>query len=198
MLVLTFLATLLTFLVFDALFNGIRHSKTLDNAVLEDQILAYHLDWDAIRDQKLLAYLFVKKVNAIVRYQKLANVSYEQANDAIEYVLAHPELLPEIPQKRRPALPEADDERIHHLLALGDLEEATALYQDLVDVDQFTAQRVIERMEREHFVYTIDDADVQKLLFDDAEIQAVSVLQERYGLTQREAIQAIDTIRERY
>lgn len=198
MLVLAFLVILVIFLIFDGFIKGFRRSKVVDDAVLEDQLLAYHLDWDAIRDQKLLTYLFVKKINAIVRYQKLAGVSYKKANDAIEYLLAHPELLPEIPQKRRPALPQADDERIHKLVEHGEMEQAIVLYQELVDVDQFTAHQVIERMRREHYVQTIDDVDIQRLIVHDSESQAVTILQERYGLTQREAIQAIDSFRERY
>jgi hypothetical protein len=198
MLIITFLIFLFVMHVLDAIIKGLRHSKAVDDAVLNDQILAYHLDWDVIRDQKLLAYLFVKKVNAVVRYQKLVGVSYDKANEAIEYLLAHPELLPEIPQKRRPALPKADDERIYQLLAVGELEEAISLYQDLVDVDQFTAQKVIQRMGREHYVQSIEDVDVQRLISHESETQAVTILQERYGLNQREAIQAIDTIREHH
>lgn len=197
MLIFTFLISLLIFLVLDAVIKNQQHSSALNNAVLDDQTLAYHLDWEVIREQKLLTYLFVKKVNAVVRYQNLAGVSYEQANEAVEYLLAHPDLLPEIPQKRRPALPQADDKRIHDFLVEGQTNKAVSLYQDLVDVDQFTAQQVIERMEREHYVKTIDDGDIQGLISIDDEFQAMIVLQERYGLNQREAIYAIDGIRER-
>jgi tetratricopeptide (TPR) repeat protein len=196
MLVLTFLIILLAFLLLDAVIKAYHHSLALDNAVLDDQTLAYHLDWEVISEQKLLTYLFVKKVNAVVRYQNLAGVSYEQASEAIEYLLAHPNLLPEIPQKRRPALPLANDEGVRDLLELGKLEEAVGLYQDLLDVDPFTAQQVIDRMRREHYVKTIDDVDIQRLITLDDEPQAVTMLQERYGLTQSEAIQAIDTIRD--
>lgn len=196
MLIFTFLITLLFFLLLDAVIKNYHHPSALNNAVLNDQTLAYHLDWEVIRGQKLLRYLFVKKVNAVLRYQNLAGVSYEQASEAVEYLLAHPELLPEIPQKRRPALPQADDERIHDLLVEGQINNAVSLYQDLVDVDQFTAQQVIDRMEREHYINTIDDIDIQALLTLDDELQAMMILQERYGLNQREAIYAIDTIRE--
>jgi len=196
MLLLAFFVILVIILIVDGLIKVLQHPKAFDNAVLEDPILAYHLDWNAIHKQKLLGYLFVKKINAIVRYQKLAGVSYEKANQAIEYVLSHPELLPNIPQKRRPALPEADDGRIYSLLETGELKQAAALYQVLADVDQFTAKAVIERIGREYYVRTIQDSDVQRLIVRDAEEQALTLLQERYNLTLREAIQAIDSIRE--
>lgn len=197
MLVLGFLGMLLTFLLIEGFLT--QHSTSsvrVDNRVLHDQTLAYHLDWDAIRDQKLLTYLYVKKVNAVVRYQTLAGVDYEQACSAIEYLLAHPDLLPEIPQKRRPPLPDADDERLQRLIADGDLSSAISLYARLVDVDQFTAQQVVERMERQQYVENIFDEDVQHLLLADNEADAVDILRKRYGLTQNEAIHAIDTMTE--
>lgn len=194
MLVLGFLGALLAFLLLEGVFNRGQEPDHVDNTVLHDQMLAYHLDWKAIRDQKLLTYLYVKKVNAVVRYQNLAGVDYEQASDAVEYLLAHPELLPEIPQKRRPALPEADDDRIRQLIAIGDRTKAISLYADLVDVDQFTAQQVIERMEREQYIDSINDIDVNRLVADDKEAKAVHILREKYGLTQIEAIHAIDRL----
>lgn len=195
MLVFGFLGVLVIFLLLEGLLT--RQSTDdaiLDNSVLHDQTLAYHLDWNVIRDQKLLGYLYVKKVNAVVRYQNLAGVDYEQARDAIEHLLAHPELLPEIPQKRRPALPAAEDKQLRDLIASGDLARATLLYAKLLDVDQFTAQQVVQRMEREHYVENIDDADIQRLVIDNDEAKAVEMLRKRYGLTQNEAIHAIDTM----
>jgi hypothetical protein len=195
MLVLLFLGILLTFLVLEGFLTSQRSGgATIDNTVLDDQMLAYHLDWNTIRDQKLLTYLYVKKVNAVVRYQNLAGVDYEQARHAIEHLLAHPELLPEIPQKRRPALPEAEDRRLQELIARGELVQATLLYANLLDVDQFTAQQVVERMEREQYLESIHDADVQRLLIADDEVNAVAILRKRYGLTQNEAIHAIDAM----
>lgn len=199
MLVLGFLGILLIFLFIEGIITQYGTSSSrVDNSVLNDQTLAYHLDWDAIRDQKLLTYLYVKKVNAVVRYQNLAGVDYEQACSAIEYLLAHPDLLPEIPQKRRPPLPEADDERLQKLIAEDDLTGATSLYARLVDVDQFTAQQVVERMQRQQYVENITDVDVQNLLQNDSESEAVDILRKRYGLSQNEAIQAIDTISENH
>jgi hypothetical protein len=99
-----------------------------------------------VQDQKFLLYLYVKKVNAIVRYQALAAVSYEEARQAIEYLLANPELLPAIPQKRRPALPDAEDAALALAIAEGRLDEAAKRYQLLLDVDPFTARLVVERM----------------------------------------------------
>lgn len=195
MLILGFLGILLSFLLLESVLSHHQSGAIqLDNTVLDDQTLAYHLDWDAIRDQKLLNYLYVKKVNAVVRYQTLAGVDYEQARSAIEHLLAHPDLLPEIPQKRRPPLPDAEDERLQNLIAQGDLATATSLYARLVDVDQFTAQQVIERMERQQYVDNIADADVKRLLLNDNEVDAVDILRKRYGLSQNEAIQAIDMI----
>lgn len=197
MLVIGFLGMLLTFLLIEGFVTQHTANRArVDNSVLDDQTLAYHLDWDAIRDQKLLAYLYVKKVNAVVRYQNLAGVDYEQACSAIEYLLAHPDLLPEIPQKRRPPLPDAEDERLQRLIADGDLSSATSLYARLVDVDQFTAQQVVERMERQQYVENITDEDVHHLLLADNEPDAVDILRKRYRLTQTEAIQAIDTMSE--
>jgi hypothetical protein len=144
-LVLGFLGTLLSFLLLEGALRQTRQAK-LNNAVLDDQILAYHLDWKAVQDQKFLLYLYVKKVNAIVRYQTLADVTYEEARQAIEYLLANPELLPAIPQKRRPALPDADDAALALAIAEGRLDEATKRYQLLLDVDPFTARLVVERM----------------------------------------------------
>ena len=170
MLIPGFLTFLLIFLLLEGLFSGQSQDESkVDNRVLHDPTLAYHLDWNAIRDQKFLTYLYVKKVNAVVRYQTLAGVDYEQAESAIEHLLAHPELLPEIPVKRRPAIPDAEDKRLHDLIAKGDLSEAALLYANLVDVDQFTAQQVVERMEREQYIENIDDKNVQRLLLDDDE-----------------------------
>ena len=195
MLVLVFLGVLLSFLVFESwLTRNRQQSGAVDQSILTDHMLAYHLDWDAIRDQKLLTYLYVKKVNAVVRYQNLAGVDYDQACDAIEYLLAHPELLPDIPLKRRPPLPEADDEYIRQLIAEGELNKAISYYAKLVDVDQFTAQQVIERMQRDQYIFNIEDTTVKNLLQQDDETQAVSLLREKYGLTQSEAIYAIDGI----
>ena len=154
MLVLGFLGTLLSFLLLEGAMRQSRQAR-LNNTVLDDQILAYHLDWKAIQDQKLLLYLYVKKVNAIVRYQSLAQVSYDEARQAIEYLLANPELLPAIPQKRRPALPEAEDAALALAIAEGNLDEATKRYQHLLDVDPFTARLVVERM--------LEDADDDSL-----------------------------------
>lgn len=195
MLILAFLGFLLTFLLLEGLLTGQgQDDSRVDNSVLLDPTLAYHLDWNAIRDGKFLAYLYVKKVNAVVRYQNLAGVGYEQAQSAIEHLLAHPELLPEIPLKRRPAIPDADDAHLHELIVQGNLSEATLLYSNLVDVDQFTAQQVVERMEREHYIDNIQDRTVQRRLLDDDESGAITVLQKRYGLTQDEAISIIDAM----
>ena len=111
-------------------------------------------------------------------------------------MLAHPELLPEIPQKRRPAMPETQDKQLRSLIANGKLSEAATLYADLLEVDQFTAQQVIERMEREQYVESIADEDVTRLLSGDDETHAVEILRKRYGLTQSEAIHAIDAMLE--
>lgn len=145
MLILGFLGMLLSFLLLEGSLRQNRQAK-LNNAVLDDQILAYHLDWKAVQDQNFLLYLYVKKVNAIVRYQALAAVSYEEARQAIEYLLANPELLPAIPQKRRPALPNAEDAALALAIAEGRLDEAAKRYQLLLDVDPFTARLVVERM----------------------------------------------------
>jgi|GEM_PF-4521739 len=196
MLVFGFLGILLTFLLFDGLLTRQSEDERVDNGVLDDSILAYHLDWNAIREQKLLRYLYIKKVNAVVRYQNLAGVDYKQACDAVEHLLAHPELLPEIPQKRRPAMPETQDKQLRSLIANGKLSEAATLYADLLEVDQFTAQQVIERMEREQYVESIADEDVTRLLSGDDETHAVEILRKRYGLTQSEAIHAIDAMLE--
>lgn len=195
MIIFAFLAALLGFLLFDAVINfRQRTSDTVDNRVLHDQTLAYHLDWDAIRNQKFLRYLYVKKINAIVRYQTLAGVSHDQAEEAVEYLLAHPELLPEIPQKRRPPLPDADNQELTRLIETGQIDRAIATYAKLVEVDQFTAQQVIQRMERELYVVNIRDEDVYQSLQQDNETDAIQLLQERYGLSESEAIHAIDTM----
>lgn len=195
MLVLVFLGILLVFLLLEGVMTNFQQETAgLDESILKDHMLAYHLDWDAIRDQKLLTYLYVKKVNAVVRYQNLAHVDYEQARDAIEYLLAHPELLPEIPQKRRPPLPEADDERIRQFIAEGRLTQAASSYAALVDVDQFTAQQVVERMERDQYIENIKDTNVERLLLDDDEPKAIHILREKYGLTHIEAVHAIDAM----
>lgn len=193
MLILGFLGILVIFLGLDAYHNyPSRNKPKVDNAVLTDQTLAYHLDWDAIQDQKFLAYLYVKKVNAIVRYQTLAEVDYSQAQTAIEHLLAHPELLPEVPQKRRPPLPEADDQHLHDLIANDDFDTATTLYARLVDVDQFTAQQVIKRMAREHYLMSIEDDDLTHSLQQRDAAYSIQLLQERYDLTRDEALQVID------
>lgn len=145
MLVLGFLGTLLSFLLLEGIWRQSRPAK-LNAAILDDQILAYHLDWKAVQDPKFLLYLYVKKVNAIVRYQTLAAVSYDEAESAIDYLLAHPEVLPAIPQKQRPALPEMDDAALALAIAEGRLEDASKRYQSLLDVDPFTARLVVERM----------------------------------------------------
>lgn len=196
MLVFGFLGILVTFLVFEGFLTRQSDEGSVNNAVLDDSILAYHLDWNVIRDQKLLRYLYIKKVNAVVRYQNLAGVDYQQACDAIEHLLAHPELLPEIPQKRRPAMPETQDKQLRDFIVEGKLSEAEALYTQLLEVDQFTAQQVIERMEREHYVESIADVDISRLLSGDDETQAVTILRKRYGLTPGEAIHAIDVMLE--
>jgi len=199
MLIPGFLTFLVIFLLLEGLFSEqSQDDSKVDNRLLHDPALAYHLDWNAIRDGKFLAYLYVKKVNAVVRYQTLAGVDYEQAQSAIEHLLAHPELLPEIPLKRRPAIPDAEDKRLHNLIASGDLSEAALLYANLVDVDQFTAQQVIERMEREQYVESIQDRNVQRLLLDNDETKAIAILQKRYGLTQDEAIHAIDNLNDNF
>jgi hypothetical protein len=196
-LVLGFLGTLLGFLLFEDLLRQTRQVIGLNNRVLDDQILAYHLDWKAIQDQKLLIYLYVKKVNAVVRYQSLAGVSYKEAQKAIEYLLAHPHLLPSIPQKRRPALPQADDERLRLAIALGKREEAMKLYQGLVDVDSFTAKQVVERMSREHYLETLDDSEIVRFLAQDEETEAIHLLVERYGLSDEEALYTLDAMQAR-
>lgn len=145
MLVLGFLGTLLSFLLIEGLWRQNRPAK-FDAAVLHDQILAYHLDWKAVQDPKFLLYLYVKKVNAIVRYQALAAVSYAEAESVIDYLLAHPEILPTLPQKQRPALPEVADAALALAIAEGRLDEASKRYQILLDVDPFTARLLVERM----------------------------------------------------
>ncbi|MEM9951321.1 MAG: hypothetical protein AAF846_06970 [Chloroflexota bacterium] len=195
MIIIGFLVALVSFLAIDMLINfRNRTNTTVDNHVLNDQTLAYHLDWDSVRNQKFLKYLYVKKINAIIRYQDLAGVSHTQAEEAIEYVLAHPELLPTIPQKRRPPLPDAENDYLQALLSSGKTDKAITHYANLVDVDQFTAQQVIERMARDLYVTTIHDADVAQSLTQDDEARAIQLLQTRYGLTENEAIHAIDAM----
>ncbi len=192
MLILGFLGLLVIFLAIEARNRmSFRKQPTVDNSVLHDQTLAYHLDWQAIQDQKFLTYLYVKKVNAVVRYQNLAGVDYTQAQSAIEHLLAHPELLPEVPQKRRPPLPEADDQQLHDLIANNELDAATSFYAHLVDVDQFTAQHVVQRLAREHYLMSIEDSDLSQSLQIQDEVHAMQLLQERYDLTQDEALQVI-------
>jgi hypothetical protein len=196
-LVLGFLGTLLSFLLVEGALRQIRQVAGLDNRVLNDQILAYHLDWRAVQDQKLLIYLYVKKVNAVVRYQSLAGVSYEEARQAVEHLLAHPNLLPSIPQKRRPALPQAEDARLASAIIEGKLEEAIKLYRDLVDVDPFTARLVIKRMAREHYLERLEDSEIMRFLAQDAEAEAMQLLAERYGLNDEETLHALDAMQAR-
>jgi hypothetical protein len=196
-LVLAFLGTLLSFLLVEGVLRQMRQVTALDNRVLDDQILAYHLDWKAIQDPKLLVYLYVKKVNAVVRYQSLAGVSYEEARQAVEYLLANPELLPSVPQKRRPALPEADDEQLLSAVVAGNHDEAVRRYQALVDVDPFTARQVVERLARQHYLTSLEDSDVEQRLEEEDEAELLDLLASRYALSQEEALIVLEAMQAR-
>jgi hypothetical protein len=171
--------------------------STIDDAALQDPMLAYHLDWEVLCDERFRFYLFVKKVNAIKRYEDLAGVSHEQAKAAIDYIIANSELMERLrPVKKRPALPEVEEQCLYDLIACGNFRAAERLYQQVAEVDLFTARRAIARMEREIWIDNLYDPDVRRLI-DRSEADAVELARRRYRLTQKEAIAVIDAMQSR-
>ena len=100
-------------------------ASTIDDSALEDPMLAYHLDWDVLRDERFRFYLYVKKVNAVKRYEHLAGVSHEQAQKVIDYIISNEDIMARLrPMKKRPNLPAVEEQRLRDLVALGDFESA--------------------------------------------------------------------------
>jgi hypothetical protein len=93
--------------------------------------------------------------------------------------------------KKRPNLPAVEEQRLRDLVALGHFEAAERLYQQIADVDLYTAQRAIARLEREVYVENVDDPDVRRLI-ERSEADAIELVRRRYRLTQKEAIFVVD------
>ncbi|MEL6526653.1 MAG: hypothetical protein AAFQ07_13185 [Chloroflexota bacterium] len=139
MIIVLCVGVLLALLVLNDRFSS-QPESDIDNGALHDPVLAYHLDWDAVRDRKFRQYLQVKKVNAVVRYQHITGVNYEQACDAVDYLLA------EQTRKRRPTLPPADDAHIQALVAENRITDAVTRYAEVADVDIFTAEDAVSEL----------------------------------------------------
>jgi hypothetical protein len=168
--------------------------STIDDAALQDPMLAYHLDWDILHDERFRFYLFVKKVNAVKRYEDLAGVTHEQAQQVIDYIIANEAIMERLrPVKKRPNLPEVEAQRLRDLVAHGHFAAAHRLYQQLADVDLFTAQRAIAHLEREIYIENLDDPDIRRLI-DHSESDAIELARRRYHLTQKEAIFVVDML----
>lgn len=166
--------------------------STIDDSALQDPMLAYHLDWDILRDERFRFYLFVKKVNAVKRYENLAGVSHEQAQKVIETIIANEALMARLrPMKKRPNLPDVQEQRLRDLVARGQFVAAESLYQQIADVDLYTAQKAISRLEREVYVENVDDPDARRLMARN-ESDAIELVRRRYRLTQKEAIFVVD------
>ncbi|MDQ7026890.1 MAG: hypothetical protein Q9P44_15180 [Anaerolineae bacterium] len=166
--------------------------STIDGSALQDPMLAYHLDWDILRDERFRFYLFVKKINAVKRYENLAGVSHEQAQKVIATIIANEDLMARLrPMKKRPHLPLIEEQRLRDLVARGQFVTAENLYQQIADVDLYTAQRAISRLEREVYVENVDDPDIRRLIAR-SESDAIDLARRRYRLTQKEAIFVVD------
>lgn len=96
-----------------------------------------------VADAELQSYLPNQKINAIKRYRELTGVGLTAAKQAIEYVLANPDVL----EKGKSAkLSNTGGAGVQDLIAEGRVDEAISVYAAFMGVDQFTAREAVEAM----------------------------------------------------
>lgn len=108
-------------------------------------INAQDVDWNAIADDELQAYLPDKKIMAIRRYRELTAASLRQAKDAVEYAIAHPDAGKHKVREASQRLSASDTggAGVRDLIAAGQLDEAVRVYAEFMGVDPYTAQAAV-------------------------------------------------------
>lgn len=113
----------------------------------ESEAVQSQIDWDAIQDSEVQQDMQAnRKIAAIKRYRELTGCGLKEGKDAVEYAMEHG-----IPKrgKTHHLLSEMSDAGIRDLIAEGKMDEAVRVYQKFAGIDQFSAQEVVEQIQRE-------------------------------------------------
>jgi len=110
------------------------------------------IDWNALKNPQVWSLLPVwhNQEAAAEAYAEFAGVSLSEAQKVIAYVVRYWNQLDIPPDKKHASLPPLDipeELGIRQMMAEGRLQEAAQAYAEYADVDQFTAQEAIRRMQ---------------------------------------------------
>lgn len=163
------------------------------------------VDWDAIHDSQVQDFMAKnQKLNAIKRYRELTGLGLKEANDAISYLIKHPNAVME--KKEKPVY-DRPDAGIRDLVRDGEIERAVEVYRVFAGVDEYTARDAIREIERElrlgddssqpqgqHKMNVADEVHIRDLVRQGNKIEAIKAYRELTGLGLKEAKDAVDAM----
>lgn len=154
------------------------------------------IDWSAAGDEQIQENLAEdRKINAIKRYRELTGQGLKEAKDAIEYLMANPDVVIE---KKKRASYDKPDAGVRDLIKEGRINEAIEVYQKFAGVDEYTARDAVAEIEYEirqgKDPEVADDTDdrIRNLVLEGKKIEAIKLYREMTGLGLKEAKDAVD------
>jgi len=155
------------------------------------------IDGSALSDERIQEAMNKgNKIEAIKVYRELTGLGLKESKDAIDYVLAHPDV--EFEKKKR-ATYDKLDAGVRDLVVEGRIDEAIEVYQKFAGVDEYTAMDAIAEIE--HDIRQGEDSEapdidehVRNLVDEGKKIEAIKLYRQTTGLGLKEAKDAVEAV----